>query len=64
MEDYVAPGASKTVVVPREPKATAIVIEGNFCVKTGAEWYFIQPATHKAVELRAGATGFTLTTRK
>jgi len=64
MEDFIAPGASKTLEVAREEKATAVVIEGNFCAKSGADWYFIQPAKEKSVQLRADATGFTLIPRK
>ncbi len=63
-EDFVAPGTTKVLVVARDPKATAIVVEGNFCKRTGAAWYFIQPAKKKALKLTAGATGFTLTTGK
>lgn len=64
-EDFVTPGTTKTIVLARDAKATAIVVEGNFCKKTGADWYFIQPAKKKkALKLTAGATGFTLTTGK
>lgn len=64
VEEFVGPGATKTVVVPRDPKATAIVIQGNFCKKTGAAWYVVHPAKKKQVKLEAGATGFQLTPRK
>jgi len=64
MEDFIAPGASKTLEVVREEKATAVVIEGNFCARSGAAWYFIHPAKEKSVQLRADATGFTLIPRK
>jgi predicted component of type VI protein secretion system len=63
-EEYVGPGLSKSVVIEVDPKAVALVIEGNFCEKSGADWYFIHPAKHKSVGLRAGATGFTLNKRK
>jgi predicted component of type VI protein secretion system len=63
-EEYVGPGLSKSVVIEVDPKATALVIEGNFCEKSGADWYFIHPAKNKTVGLRAGATGFTLNKRK
>ncbi len=66
LEDYVAPGASKVLVVPRDAKAGAIVVEGNFCKRAGAGWYFILPTKSKpkTLKLTAGATGFTLTTGK
>ena len=64
VEQYVGPGTSSSVVVDVDPKATALVIEGNFCEKSAAEWYFIHPARNKSVSLRAGATGFTLNGRK
>jgi predicted component of type VI protein secretion system len=64
VEDFVTPGATKTIVLARDAKATVVVVEGNFCKKTGADWYFIQPAKKKALKLTAGATGFTLTTGK
>ena len=65
-EDFVTPGAVKTIVIPRDPKATVIVVEGNFCKKTGADWYFVQPVSKKTktLKLTAGATGFTLTPGK
>lgn len=63
-EDFVAPGASKVLVIPKEPKATVIVVEGNFCKRSGAGWYFIQPVKSKTLKLTAGATGFTITTGK
>lgn len=65
-EDFVAPGTTKVLVIARDPKATAIVVEGNFCKRTGADWYFIQPAKNKkkTLKLTAGATGFQLTTGK
>lgn len=64
VEEYVGPGVGKSVTVERDPKAIAIVIEGNFCEKSGADWYYIHPAKRKSVGLRAGATGFALTTGK
>lgn len=63
-EDFVTPGASKVFVVERPAKATAIVVEGNFCKRTGAGWYFIQSAKKKTLKLTAGAMGFELTTGK
>jgi type VI secretion system VasD/TssJ family lipoprotein len=63
-EDFIAPGATKTIVIARDAKATVVVVEGNFCKKTGADWYFIHPAKKKSLKLTAGATGFTLTTGK
>lgn len=63
-EDFVAPGSTKSIVLQRDDKATVVVVEGNFCKKTGADWYFIQPAKKKSLKLTAGATGFTLTTGK
>lgn len=64
MEDFVAPGASKVLVLAKDPKATAIIVEGNFCKRSGAGWYYIQPIKPKLLKLTAGATGFTLTTGK
>ncbi len=64
MEDFVAPGASKVMVLAKDPKATAIIVEGNFCKRAGAGWYYIQPIKPKLLKLTAGATGFTLTTGK
>lgn len=64
LEDFVAPGASKEWVLEKDPKATVVVIEGNFCKRVGAAWYFIQPAKEKSLKLTAGATGFTPTTGK
>ena len=63
-ENFVAPGATKVFVVAKEAKATAIVVQGNFCKRTGAGWYFVQPVKSKTLKLTAGATGFTLTTGK
>lgn len=64
VEEFIGPGVGKSVVIARDPKATAVVIEGNFCEKSGADWYFIHPAKKKTVRLQAGSTGFTLTTGK
>lgn len=61
VEDYVGPNITKTLTVVRDPKAVAVVIEGNFCEKTDATWYFIHPARNGSVTLRAGSTGFTFT---
>ncbi len=61
VEDYVGPNITKSLSIPRDPKAVAVVIEGNFCEKTDATWYFIHPMRSKSVALRAGSTGFTLT---
>jgi predicted component of type VI protein secretion system len=63
-EDFVTPGTTKVITLAKDGKAKAIVIEGNFCKKTGADWYFIQPAKKKAPKLTAGATGFTIKTGK
>ena len=64
-EDFVAPGTTKVIVLARDPKATVIVVEGNFCKRTGADWYYIQPTKKlKALKLTAGATGFKLTPGK
>lgn len=64
VEDFVAPGTSKSIVVARDAKATVIVVEGNFCKKAGADWYYIHPAKKKKLKLTSGATGFTLDTGK
>lgn len=64
LEDFVAPGATKEWVLPKDPKATVVVVEGNFCKRTGAGWYWIQPAKQKSLKLTAGATSFTLTPEK
>ena len=63
-EDFVSPGGTKEFVLKRDPKAAVIVVEGNFCKKTGATWYYIQPAKKKSLKLTSGAMGFTLTTGK
>ncbi|MCC6348543.1 MAG: type VI secretion lipoprotein TssJ [Candidatus Eisenbacteria bacterium] len=64
VEDFVAPGTSKTLVIARDPKAKVIVVEGNYCKKAGADWYFVHPAKKKSLKLTSGAMGFTLTTGK
>lgn len=64
VEDFIAPGTSKTIVVARDAKATVIVVEGNYCKKTGADWYYVHPAKQKKLKLTSGATGFKLTTGK
>jgi type VI secretion system VasD/TssJ family lipoprotein len=64
VEDFVAPGTTKTIELARDAKATVIVIEGNFCKKAGADWYYVHPAKKKKLKLTSGATGFTLTTGK
>jgi predicted component of type VI protein secretion system len=64
IEDYVRPGGSKSLVVARDAKATAVVVEGNFCVKSGSDWYFILPGKARQAALVAGPTRFTLTTEK
>ena len=58
VEDFVAPGTTKVLNVARDAKTTVIVVEGNFCKRSGADWYFIHPAKKKALKLTAGATGF------
>lgn len=63
-EDFVSPGTSKEFVLAKDPKAVVIVVEGNYCKKTGADWYYIQPAKKKSLKLTSEATGFTLTTGK
>ncbi|MBI5167859.1 MAG: type VI secretion system lipoprotein TssJ [Candidatus Eisenbacteria bacterium] len=64
-EDFVSPGASKTVATQRDPKATALVVEGNFCKKVGATWYVVHPLAKKGPLLvTAGPTGLTVTPRK
>lgn len=64
VEDFIAPGTSKTIVLERDAKATVVVVEGNYCKKTGADWYYVHPAKKKKLSLTSGATGFTLTTGK
>lgn len=64
VEDFVAPGTTKSIVVARDAKATVIVVEGNYCKKAGADWYYVHPAKKKTLKLTSGATGFTLTTGK
>lgn len=64
VEDFIAPGTAKTIVLERDAKATVIVVEGNYCKKTGADWYYVHPAKKKKLSLTSGATGFTLTTGK
>lgn len=64
VEDFIAPGTTKQIVVARDAKATVIVVEGNYCKKAGADWYYVHPAKKKSLKLTSGATGFTLTTRK
>ena len=64
VEDFVAPGTTKTIEIARDSKATVIVVEGNFCKKAGADWYYVHPAKKKKLKLTSGATGFTLTTGK
>ena len=64
VEDFVAPGTTKTIELARDAKATVVVIEGNFCKKAGADWYYVHPAKKKKLKLTSGATGFTLTTGK
>ena len=64
VEDFVAPGTTKTIEIARDAKATVIVIEGNFCKKAGADWYYVHAAKKKKLKLTSGATGFTLTTGK
>ena len=64
VEEFVAPGGGKTIEIVKDPKATAVVIEGNFCKPKSADWYVIHPARKKSVRLEAGATGFTLTAGK
>lgn len=63
-EDFVAPGTRKEFVVELDPKATVVVVAGNYCKRTGADWYYIHPAKEKSLTLTSGATGFTLTTGK
>lgn len=64
VEDFVAPGTTKTIEIARDAKATVIVVEGNYCKKAGADWYYVHPAKKKKLKLTSGATGFTLTTGK
>lgn len=60
-EDFVNPGKSVEVPTTRDPKAAAIVIEGNFCKKVGASWYVVYPLTKKGpIVVNVGATGMTL----
>lgn len=58
IEDFVTPGTTKVLVIPRDAKAKAIVVEGNFCKRIGAGWYFIEPGKKKTLKLTAGATEF------
>lgn len=64
VEDFVAPGTTKSIVLARDAKATVIVVEGNYCKKSGADWYYVHPAKKKSLKLTSGAMGFTLTTGK
>lgn len=64
-EDFVSPGASKTIPTQRDPKATALVVEGNFCKKVGATWYVVHPLAKKGPLLvTAGATGLSIASGK
>lgn len=63
-EEFVAPGTTRTFVVVRDAKATVIVVEGNFCKRVGAAWYYVHPARQKKLKLTAGSTGFSPTTGK
>jgi type VI secretion system VasD/TssJ family lipoprotein len=42
-EDMIDPGATKTVSVPRIPKAAQLVFLGNFCKTQGSCWYLVKP---------------------
>lgn len=42
-EDMIDPGATKSVSVPRIPKAAALVFLGNFCKTQGSCWYLVKP---------------------
>ncbi len=64
-EDFVGPGARKTIPTQRDPKAQALVVEGNFCKKVGASWYVIHPLAKKGPLLvTAGATGLSIASGK
>lgn len=64
-EDFVSPGSSKTIPTQRDPKATALVVEGNFCKKVGATWYVVHPLAKKGPLLvTAGATGLSIASGK
>lgn len=64
-EDFVSPGETKLIPTERDPRATAIVVEGNFCKKVGASWYLVHPLAKKGpLQISAGATGLTVVPRK
>ncbi|MFN8587433.1 MAG: type VI secretion lipoprotein TssJ [Candidatus Eisenbacteria bacterium] len=64
-EDFISPGASKTIPTQRDPKATALVVEGNFCKKVGATWYVVHPLAKKGPLLvTAGPTGLSIASGK
>ena len=47
VEDMIDPGASKSISVPRIPKAAQLVFLGNFCKTQGSCWYLIKPLKGK-----------------
>lgn len=64
-EDFISPGDTKTIPGARDPKATAIVVTGNFCKKVGASWYLVHPLARKGpLRILAGSTGLTLAAGK
>ncbi len=42
-ESVIDPGTQKTFTFPREPKAKAVVVIGNFCRTQGSCWYLVKP---------------------
>ncbi len=58
-EGFLDPGQSKTLAVPRAPKAAAFVVVGNFCRSNGACWYYAQPFSKGgSIKLVAGSSCF------
>jgi type VI secretion system VasD/TssJ family lipoprotein len=65
VEEFISPGATKQVSTLKDPAAKAIVIEGNFCKKTGASWYIVHPLTKSGpLKISVGSTGLTLASGK
>lgn len=65
MEDFINPNSTKPLQVLKDPKAKALVVEGNFCKRVGADWYVLVPLKTKGpFTVTASATSFAVTNRK
>jgi type VI secretion system VasD/TssJ family lipoprotein len=53
-EGFLMPGAKKEESIPREPKARAVLVEGDFYRPKGSCWFHVHPLDHGST-IRLGA---------